>query len=798
MKKELTMTVFLASAVVMPAVAGGLRNPFENINLLDSSRIHDLDEIIVVSQPKERFRLRQQPLSSNAFSTQELNKLGVRDVRELSVYVPSFVMPNYGSRLTSSVYVRGIGSRVNSPAVGFYMDGIPLISKSALNFHTYQIDRIDILRGPQGTLYGQNTEGGLVKLFTKNPLHYQGTDINLGIGSRLYRNVEFAHYAKLTNRLGVSVAGFYNGQNGFFRNQTTNERADQYNEAGGRFRLSATPTDHLTLDFLADYQYVNQNGFPYGTLEADGTTARPSANRQATYRRNILNTAFSLGFKANHFDFSSITSYQYLRDFMFMDQDYLPQDFMHLEQCQLQNAFTQEFTLKGNHAVGGFWHWTAGAFFSTQWLKTVTPVYFDAEMNKAVSHNITKYAYNGILKSLAKRFGSEAAAAAFIKRMGGCKVEVELSPVLGTFRTPMTNLAFFHESNFDITKRLAATLGLRYDYSHVAIDYETSASIKLSQDVIGRHADATIYTSLKNNTDHDDFNQLLPKFGLTYKFGNHGSNVYGLVSKGYRAGGFNIQMFSDILQAELSKASQRAVGNITLQHDAAYYEKISKTISYKPETSWNYEVGTHLNLFEGALHFDLSAFFMQVRNQQLSVMAGEYGFGRMMTNAGKSESCGFETSLRGNVFNDHLNWGVNYGFTRAVFKDYTSGEGTNKVSYVNNYVPFAPKHTLGAYADYRLDFKSMALHSITLGANANAQGKVYWDEANLYSQKFYGVLGAHADADFGKIVLSVWGRNLTNTRYNTFAAQSAATGKTYTFAQLGNPFQCGVDVRLHF
>ena len=123
MKKELTMTVFFASAVVMPAVAGGLRNPFENINLLDSSRIHDLDEIIVVSQPKERFRLRQQPLSSNAFSTQELNKLGVRDVRELSVYVPSFVMPNYGSRLTSSVYVRGIGSRVNSPAVGFYMDG---------------------------------------------------------------------------------------------------------------------------------------------------------------------------------------------------------------------------------------------------------------------------------------------------------------------------------------------------------------------------------------------------------------------------------------------------------------------------------------------------------------------------------------------------------------------------------------------------------------------------------------------------------------------------------------------------
>ena len=87
------------------------------------------------------------------YTGKEMNALGVRDLRELSSYVPSFVMPNYGSRLTSSIYVRGIGSRVNSPAVGIYEDGIPLMSKSAFNSHLYQIDRIDVLRGPQGTLY---------------------------------------------------------------------------------------------------------------------------------------------------------------------------------------------------------------------------------------------------------------------------------------------------------------------------------------------------------------------------------------------------------------------------------------------------------------------------------------------------------------------------------------------------------------------------------------------------------------------------------------------------------------------
>ena len=79
-------------------------------------------------------------------------------------------MPSYGSRLTSSFYIRGIGSRINNPAIGVYLDGMPLLTKSAFNQHIYQIDRIDILRGPQGTLYGMNTEGGLVRIYSKNPL----------------------------------------------------------------------------------------------------------------------------------------------------------------------------------------------------------------------------------------------------------------------------------------------------------------------------------------------------------------------------------------------------------------------------------------------------------------------------------------------------------------------------------------------------------------------------------------------------------------------------------------------------
>ena len=119
------------------------------IESTDTSRVYNLDEVVIVSQPKEALLLRQQPLSSSMFTGNDINCLGITDLSILASYVPSFAMPAYGSRLTSSMYIRGIGSRVNNPAIGIYVDGIPMVNKSTFNIHTYQIDRADILRGPQ-------------------------------------------------------------------------------------------------------------------------------------------------------------------------------------------------------------------------------------------------------------------------------------------------------------------------------------------------------------------------------------------------------------------------------------------------------------------------------------------------------------------------------------------------------------------------------------------------------------------------------------------------------------------------
>ena len=770
--------------------------------LADSSRVYDLDEVVVVSQNKEFMKLRQQPMSSTVLTGTELFSLNSRDLRDISSFVPSFVMPDYGARFTSSIYVRGIGSRINSPSMGIYIDDIPLMNKSTFNGHVYELDRVDVLRGPQGTLYGINTEGGLVRQYTKNPMNYQGTNVRLGIGSRFYRKAEVAHYAKLSDKLALSVAGFYDGTNGFWKNALTGERADNMDEAGGRLRLVYHPTERLSFDWMTDYQWVKQKAYPYGVLnpESGEVVSEPNQDHQSNYKRNMLTTGLAIKYHGVGFDFASNTSYQLLRDNLLMDNDYSAVDFITVDQSQLGNALTQEFTFKSNNQSR--WHWTSGVFGSYQWLKTTAPNKFGTYFPQMLQMQIQ----GAMLKSMMGRGMTQEQAMAAIAARGGININMAMDiPCL--FRTPQFNLGIFHESNIDLTDQLTLTLGLRYDFTQAKIDFDTRGiSLNPTFSIMGvTIAPSRIYTDYIGS-DKANFNQLLPKFGLTYKFGETG-NVYATVSKGYRAGGFNVQMFGDIIQSDLQTAigmlqGGAPVSEVVMEHHDEACDAILEGVKFKPEESWNYEVGTHLNLFDNLIHFDLAAYYMQIRNQQLSVFTSDYGFGRKMVNAGKSYSCGVEATLRGSAFADHLAWSVGYGYTHAAFKDYTTKASSSATAavldYSDNKVPFVPAHTLSALADYRFDIADAALKSLTIGANMHAQGKIWWDEANTYSQKFYAVLGAHICADFGICSLNLWGRNLTDTRYNTFAFSSKATGQEVYMAQRGNPFQMGVDISIHF
>ena len=757
-------TLLAGSIVLFPFVCA---NAFERV---DTAKVYDLDEVIVVAQPKESVKLRRQPLSSSVFTDNELTSLNVRDISGLSYFVPSMSIPAYGSRLTSSTYMRGIGSRSGNPAVGVYYDNIPLVNKSSFNSHFYGIDRVDVLRGPQGTLYGMNTEGGLMRVYSKNPMNYQGTDLRLSLATGLQSDVEIAHYHRPSDKFAFSTSAFYSGQKGFFDNTYLNEHADLSNEFGGKARLVWLPADGWNIDFTTDYQYVNQNGFPYGEYDSETKHFNePQTTLLNGYKRQMVNSGLHVTYTTPSLLFASTTSHQYLYDQMVMDQDYLPEDYLQLEQRQKMNAITQELSLRS--LGGGKWNHASGVFFSKQWLKTDGPVYFGEAMNNKILTNM------GMPPAMAQM------------------LSISDNYVPGTFRTPQWNVGVYHESHIKLFDRLTLTLGLRYDYQKVSIDYATQSMFTLTGkgtmmmpgqggQMIQIPVDFTskFVSRLENQTDKG-YSELLPKFGLTLDLGS-GSNLYAVVSKGFRAGGYNIQMFSDIFsneQREIGKGfAAMAKGDMTVEHTAEDYAKVEETITYKPETSWNYELGTHLNLFGGKLHADAAVYYMRVRDLQLSVMAGDYGYGRQMINAGRSSSCGLELSLRGTALDNRFTWAATYGYTHSQLLDYE-----------DNQVPFIPTHTFSAMTDYRIG-------KFTFGLNVAGNGPTYWDVDNEYRQKLYATLGAHAMVDFGCIKLNVWGRNLTDTKYNTMLVNSSIDGTNRSFAQQGNPLQIGADLIMHF
>ena len=137
------------------------------------NRTYNLSAVTIISTPKWESELFEFPGSITYLDTRQIDEMNIHSVKDISTVVPNLFIPNYGSKLISSAYIRGIGSRINSPAVGLYVNNVPYLDKSAFDFDFIDIADIEVLKGPQGTLYGRNTMAGLVNIQTISPLEKQ-------------------------------------------------------------------------------------------------------------------------------------------------------------------------------------------------------------------------------------------------------------------------------------------------------------------------------------------------------------------------------------------------------------------------------------------------------------------------------------------------------------------------------------------------------------------------------------------------------------------------------------------------
>ena len=759
----------------------------------DTTKVIDIEEVVVIASPKETSKLRQLPSSVSLISQKDMQANHITSLKSASSIVPNFFMPDYGSRLTSAMYIRGIGSRINTPAVGMYVDNIPYLDKSAFDFNFYDIERIDILRGPQGTLYGRNTMGGLVKVHTRSPFSYQGTDLKLSYGSgNNHRSASLTHYHRISERFAFSAGGYYEGADGFFTNSFLNKKVDDMQAGGGRIRAIWFASDDWKFDFNVNYDYTDEGGYPYYNKEN-----QIAYNRESTYRRGLLNTGLNIEHQAENFIFNAVTGFQHLNDRMHMDQDFSPSDTYTLEQKQRINSISEEITFKSK--PGKAWQWTTGLFGFYQNMNTNGPVIFYKD-----GINFLNTTINGYFPDLSQMGMS--------MNLG---IKNENLNIPSTMDTPSWSTAVFHQSTFHLGNwELSA--GLRLEYEKMQMDYNSHASTLFDYSLSSRmmpielkdlKADYQDIGKLKN-----DYTQLLPKAAIKYNFDSK-NNLYASVSKGHRSGGYNVQMFSDIVQNGLQNSIKTSIKNGVAEKLNGFAQmgmpatvigmingmmeqylttsdiNVAESTTYKPEYSWNYEIGTHLNLFNGKLQADFAAFYMDTQDQQIAKFA-ESGLGRITVNAGESESYGVEANLVASL-NKNLQLNASYGYTEATFVKYNAGKDED---YSGNYVPFVPRHTMNIGGSYSFYFNNSWAKSLTLGANATGAGKIYWTEANNASQDFYTSLNGYISLKTQSVQIDLWGRNLTDNEYTTFYFETMGRG----YEQRCKPLQVGVDVRLHF
>ena len=719
-------------------------------------------EEIRVTALKQGMVLADRPVAASIFGRAESERHHIAALKNLSQNVPNLHIPDYGSRMTSSIYVRGLGARIDQPVMGLNVDNVPMMNKDAYDAELADIDRIEVLRGPQSTLYGRNTMGGVVNVYTISPLDWQGVRAGAEYSSGNTYKIRASLYSAPSERFGVAAGGYYTSSDGFYTNLHTGRLCDWEHSAGGRFKLQWRPSRQWAVDNTAAVSVVRQGGYPYAYAGEDivenGQTVIAHGeiryDAPSAYRRTSVSDALTLKHTGGRISVASITSYQYLDDRMNMDNDFLPQSYFTLMQQRREHAVTEDLVIRPTVA-GDRYNWIVGAFGFYRHTRMAAPVEFCKDgVQRIIVDNIVSH--TGIVPQFP-----------------------EIFPLEDYFTMPAAGVALYHESNLT-AGRWQFTAGLRVDCEHTSLRYRSSTTETCS---IGT---TVIEPFTLADRLPQSFVEVLPKFAVLLRVGRRDANrVWLSASKGYKAGGFNTQMFSEVLQTELMK-------RMHVYGSKSY--TVDEVVAYKPERSWNFELGTHLETaaVDGCFaSADVSLFYISCTDQQLTVFPRGAVTGRMMTNAGRTRSLGAEFSGRATL--RRLTAAAAYGFTDARFTEYLYNEADG-LDFAGNRIPYAPQHTLSASLTYTIPVGAKWIDAVALRVATDGAGAISWNEENTVRQPFYALLGVSVRLEHRHWSLELWGRNLTDKRYGVFWFKSVGN----EFMQYARPRTLGVTLNCNF
>lgn len=755
---RLSSTVVLACA----AASGGFDMAWAQP--ASGSDAGPLEEVVVTAQRREQ-SVQDIPIAISAFSGDRLAELGVTVARDIAAYTPSLQWKGAFKFAAPTIFLRGIGDNTfqanNVSAVGFYFDDVYVSSGTGLNQLTLDLDRVEVLKGPQGTLYGRNTTGGAVNFIARKP-EVGGTFTARGsVTAARYEaySAEAAVEGPLGERTAVRVAASFDQDAGPFRFTELDEVGRDISASAWRALLAFKPTESLDLLLNLRGSRSAADAIQKMTGSLDPVTFGPCARihigsdcvdfsgfagsgdyledhggvRSRERDIDTLGGSIRLDWTTDAFVATSITAYEENDRAHREDLDHAPADWIQNEWLTGAEQFSQELRLRSTREDAST-RWIVGAYYSSE------------ELDSFQSFTL-------------RGFGPGALSL----------VGTTLEGIAQTATQELESAAVFGELYRDLGAQWTLTAGLRYTYEEKSIGLDawifdadgTSPAIPAFE----AYSRNNVLFPTVHQDDDPDWSEMSGRLALEYRPVDD-VMVYGSVARGFKAGGYNGGALLD--QAE--------------------------AVVVDPEFLTAYELGLKSELLDGRLRLNAAAFYYDLTDQQVFVLesVGPGLVVQTLSNAGESSVTGGEAELQF-APNDALLLSLGGSWLDAQFDEFTSGEQ----DFSGNRLPAAPEFSATGLARYTWNLPNDA--QLSLQGDFTYNDDQYFEATNnpVLAESAYAIGNArleYSSAD-GRYSVALWGRNLADERYLIDGFDNAAFG--WIVYVPGDPRTYGVTISVN-
>lgn len=606
-----------------------------------------LEEVVVTATRQARL-LSTVPISASAFSRKDMDDQGVNQIDDIAMMTPGVTFTR-GNSGTTQIAIRGISSDSGASTTGVYIDDTPVqsrvigFSSTTVFPNVFDLERIEILRGPQGTLFGAGSEGGTVRFITPPPSLTEYTDYTRGeLGFTEYGDPSFEARTAIGGPLVENTAGFrlslsYRRDGGYtdrvdrFGGSLLAKNDDWQNSFNARLALAWQPADNLLITPSLYYQYIyindSQTYWEYLSNPSLGQFNN-GAPVTAPFQAISYLPALNINYAADDFTITSNISYyeqdnRNNRDLSALipndlgveitpthpvpgDPNYASQDLF----ITSQKAFTEEIRIQSNKLDSRL-TWVAGLFYqhehqsSDQYVPD-TPASFNQLVEAALG------------ESTQQAFGMGLADGVYSYRSLIDSLDQQI--------------AGFGELNLKTVGDLTLTAGLRVERSTFSFTNRSDGPF---------NGGLTVVTGTESETP------VIPKYGISYQI-NPGNLLYATASKGFRTGGANAAIPARC-NADLSELGYTTAPD-----------------SYKADSVWSYEIGSKNRLLDGRLRLESSIYNIKWSEIQQQVTLGTGCGLNFVANLGKATSRGFD--FQGEYLaTDHLKASLALGYNHAAF-----------------------------------------------------------------------------------------------------------------------------------